>query len=116
MTSINSNHNQGIVILDKLKLACKNGIPYEKLIASVKSGFLDSKMKIEPDLKPLWQVGNRLSCSDDLVWLDNRVVIPKSYQSQILNILHSARQGVFSMIRANQGVYWSVITNSIRNT
>ena len=50
MTSINSNHNQGIVILDKLKLACKNGIPYEKLIASVKSGFLDSKMKIEPDL------------------------------------------------------------------
>ena len=35
----NTNHNQGIVTLDKLKLAWKNDIPYEKLITSVRSGF-----------------------------------------------------------------------------
>ena len=47
-----TNHNQGIVTLDKLKLACKNDIPDEKLITSVKSGFPESKMKTEPDLRP----------------------------------------------------------------
>ena len=47
-----TNHNQGIVTLDKLKLACKNDIPHEKLITSVKSGFPESKMKTEPDLRP----------------------------------------------------------------
>ena len=83
----NTNHNQGIVRLDKLKLACKNEIPYEKLITSVRSGFPESKMKSEPDLKLFWEVLNRLSCSNNLVWFDNRIVIPKSYQSQILNFL-----------------------------
>ena len=73
-------------------------------------------MKTEPDLKPFWEVWNRLSCSDNLVRLDNRIVIPKSYQSQILNLLHS-HQGITSMTkRANRTVYWPGITNSIRNT
>ena len=53
-------------------------------MASVRSGFPESKMKAEPDLRPFWEVWNRLSCSDDLVWLNNRIVIPKSYWSQIL--------------------------------
>ena len=74
---------QGIVTLDKPKLACKNDFPSEKLITSVRSGFPESNMKTEPEIKPFWEVWNRLSCSDDLVWLDNRIVIPKSYQSQI---------------------------------
>ena len=52
----NTNHNQGIVTLDKLKLGCKNDIPYEKLIASVRSGFLESKRKTEPDLRPFWEI------------------------------------------------------------
>ena len=73
-------------------------------------------MKTEPNSRPFWEVQNRLSYSDDLVWLDNRIFIPKSYQSQILNLLHSAHQGVTSMTkRANQTVYWPGITNSIRN-
>ena len=61
--------------MNKLKLVCKNDIPYEKLITSVRSGFPESKMKTEPDLRPFWEVRNRLPCSNDLVWLDNRIVI-----------------------------------------
>ena len=41
----NTSHNQGIVTLYKLKLGFKNDIHYEKLIASVRSGFLESKIK-----------------------------------------------------------------------
>ena len=51
----NTSHNQRIVTLDKLKLAWKNNIPYEKLITSVRSGFPESKMKREPDLRPFWK-------------------------------------------------------------
>ena len=54
-------------------------------MTSVRSGFPKSKMKTEPNPRPFWEVQNRLSYSDDLVWLDNRIFIPKSYQSQILN-------------------------------
>ena len=98
----NTNNNQIV----KLKLACKNDIPYQKLIASVRSGFPESKIKTEPDLRPFWEVWNRLSCSDDLVWLDNRIVILKNCQSQILNLLHTDHPGVTSLTkRANQTKY-----------
>ena len=50
------------------------------------------------------------------IWFNTRIVIPKNYQSQILNVLHSAHQGVNSMMkRANQTVYWPGIMSSIRN-
>ena len=109
----NTNNNQIV----KLKLACKNDIPYQKLIASVRSGFPPkSKIKTEPDLRPFWEVWSRLSCSDDLVWLDNRIVILKNCQSQILNLLHTDHPGVTSLTkRANQTKYWPGITSSIRN-
>ena len=50
------------------------------------------------------------------IWFNTRIVIPKNYQSQILNVLHLAHQGVNSMMkRANQTVYWPGIMSSIRN-
>ena len=103
-------------MLDKLKLAFKNDMPYEKLITSIRSGFPESKMKTEPDLRPFWEVQNRLSCSNDLVWLDNRIVIPKSYRSQILNLLHSAHQGVTGMTKVLTKQYIGQVLPTVSET
>ena len=76
--ALHQNTNTSNNWIVELKLACKNDIPYQKLIASVRSGFPESKIKTEPDLRPFWEIWNRLSCLDDLVWLDNRIVILKN--------------------------------------
>ena len=74
-------------------------------------------MQTHPDISSFWEVRNRLSSSDNVVWLDNnRIVIPESYTTQILKILHSAHQGVSTMTkRANPIVYWPGIYHAIRN-
>ena len=49
--------------------------------------------------------------------MDDRVTIPTSMKKNILQILHSAHQGVSNMTaRANQTVYWPDILKDIRNT
>lgn len=50
--ALHQNTNTSNNWIVELKLACKNDIPYQKLIASVRSGFPESKIKTEPDLRP----------------------------------------------------------------
>ena len=49
--------------------------------------------------------------------MDGRIVIPKCYSARILNSLHSAHQGVTSMLaRARSAIYWPGLEKEIRNT
>ena len=68
-------------------------------------------------LRAYWNVRHRLSASDGIVMMDSRIVIPAASRSNVLRSLHSAHQGVSSMLgRAQQAVYWSAMALAIRNT
>ena len=98
-TTKNSPH---IIIMDKLKLACKSNISYEKL---VKEGFPESKLNTDAAISAYWELSHCLSYGGELIWLDSRLVIPQDFHSQVLNVLDSGHQGVSSMTkRANQTV------------
>ena len=82
----------------------------------VTNGFPKLKDDMPSHLKSFWNIRNRLSLDGPLVMLEMRIVVPNILRSKVLTNLHSAHQGVSSMIRrANQSIYWPGMENDIRN-
>ena len=71
---------------------------YQALIEQIKQGFPSTRNTVNPILRSFWEVRHRLTVSRNIVSMDNRLVIPSQLQKQVLHILHSAHQGVASMI------------------
>ena len=74
--------------------------------------------RLDPILKPFWNVRNKLSIfKDHLIIMNDRLVTPSSIQSQILQNLHIAHQGVKGMTnRAHQEVYWPGLDDGIKTS
>merc|ERR1719494_100120 len=69
------------------------------------------------DLSPYWNIRNSLYVEGDVVWSNGRIVVPASFRSRALDVLHSAHQGITSMEnRAREIVYWPGMTNDIEST
>ena len=112
MTTDNAN----IVTLDELRTASLRDSEYVLLLQATEKGFPTSRGGSEPALRDYWNVRHRLSSVDGIVMMDGRVVVPVSYRQKILRSLHSAHQGVTSMIgRASHTVYWPGMSLAIRN-
>ena len=100
----------------ELERAAAEDSSYRSLLTNVISGFPKTKDLLDPSLNSFWNVKDRLSFSGNLVFLEDRIVIPRKYQSTILNNLHAAHQGVSGMLRrASQSFYWPNLETAIRN-
>ena len=86
-----------------------------KLMSLIHEGFPDKIEEIPTDMKEFHKFRDHLSVVQDLILYKNRIMIPYTLQYTILRNLHSAHQGVTSMIsRAESSVFWPGITNDIR--
>ncbi len=71
----------------------------------------------EPGLEPLWPVCDFIYLQEGVLMYQDRVIIPPSLRSQVLQHLHAAHQGTSSMEqRARAIVYWPGMSKDIRNT
>ena len=106
----------GNVTFDHILTAARADAQYQDLLHIITIGFPKRCNETEPaHLGEFWKVRHRLSVFDGVALLDQRLVIPRSLRSVILNNLHSANQGVTGMrFRANQCVYWAGLDSSIR--
>ena len=106
------------VTLSDVQRAGAQDPAYKQLKVTVHVGFPPCKNDLPASLKVFWNVRNRLSVEDDILYLDScRVVIPKSLIRTVLKFLHSAHQGVNGMsLRANNQFYWPGMYNDIHNT
>ena len=86
-----------------------------QLLEAVEEGFSVKRISDLPDLKPYAKLKQSLSAVDDVVLYKNRVVVPPTLREQILENLHSAHQGVSSMVsRAQASVFWPGISSDIQ--
>ena len=100
----------------ELETAASEDPTYNTLLSLVIRGFPQLREDLDPKLKTLWNVRHRLSYEKNIVMLDDRILIPSALRPHILNTLHSAHQGVSSMLgRATQTVYWPGMEADIRN-
>ena len=79
-------------------------------------GVPDNGNELANAIRSFWEVRERLSVSDKIILMDDRLAIANNLRKNILRTLHSAHQGVSSMkSTANAAVYWPGINNDIRN-
>ena len=63
--------------------------------------------QLPEQIRPYWNVRQSLRVFDGVPMMGDRTIIPKEYRREVLQTLHSAHQGVYSMIlRAGETVYW----------
>ncbi|KAK3916910.1 hypothetical protein KUF71_025976 [Frankliniella fusca] len=79
-----------------------------------KQGWPNSREIALPEARPYWQLRNDLFVENGLVILEDRIVIPPSLRSKVLNRLHAAHLGIDkTKARARQAVYWPGLSNDI---
>ena len=86
-----------------------------ELLNTVQAGF-KYNAELAPHLKPYTRFKQFLTTVDGVVLYKNRIVIPPTLRAQILENLHSAHQGVSSMVsRADAAVFWPNIISDIHS-
>ena len=107
---------QLVSMKDVENAASKDDI-YQILSKQISTGWPKARNDTDKRIHSFWSVRNRLSLIGNVVMMDNRIVIPASYQSKILKLLHLPHQGVSSMSRrCQQSIYWPGLESGIKNT
>ncbi len=81
------------------------------LLEYISKGFPEHLPEHLSSLKPYWRYRHSFSELDGVILYNDRVVIPPSLREKVIEILHSAHQGVTSMeARARATVFWPGLT------
>ncbi|MEL6802917.1 MAG: DDE-type integrase/transposase/recombinase, partial [Bacteroidota bacterium] len=101
----------------QLRDAIRSDTGYSKLQHLISDGFPLNKQDMPLDLQSFWSVKDRLTQTEEgIILMDRRVVIPANYRSAVLQVLHSAHQGVSSMKRrASECIYWPFMNRDLKN-
>lgn len=84
------------------------------LVSIIEFGFPAFHHELPPALQEYYQFWEHLYTVDGVILHKDRIVIPPSLRPHILTILHSAHQGVTSMIaRTEATLFWAGITPAI---
>ena len=99
---------------DGVRVATNSDEVMVKLIEIIESGMPEFRHLLPTELRPYHQYRDSLYTVDGVVMYNERIVIPPSLRSDVLESLHAAHQGVSSMIsRAEHSVFWPGITPAI---
>ena len=102
------------VTWDDIRLATARDPTMIALTNIIEDGFPEDRASLAPDLRPYHQFRDFLTTFDGVVLYHDRVVIPTSLHDQVLESLHSARQGVSQMCsRAETSFFWPGMTPAI---
>ena len=100
----------------RCKEASRSDDATQMLIKLIHEGINLSKKEMPAPLAPFWNARFKLIVYEDVILFENRIVVPISLRSAVLDVLHSAHQGSHGMsLRAHKAVYWRGITNDIEN-
>ena len=106
-----------LITLQEIQDAYKSDQSYQELAKTMANGFPKKRNETSPNIRDFWEVRDRLSLSDRIIYMDHRIVILPSLQKHVLYALHSAHHGVSGMkARANATIYWPGMINNIRST
>lgn len=102
------------VTWDRVRVATASGCDMVHLMSIIESGFPNFRHELPPALREYYQFRDHLYTVDSVILYKDRIVIPPSLRQHVLSVLHSAHQGVTSMIAcAETTVFWPGITPAI---
>ena len=102
------------VTWERVRLATASDPDMHALVSIIETGMPEKKLDLPAPLREYHRHRNELHTVDGVVLYSSRVVIPPSLRSEVISSLHSAHQGVTSMLaRAEDSVFWPGITGEI---
>lgn len=109
--------HHGVITWAELQRATASDEHLQELASWVTGGFPSDKTDLSEDCRVFWQYRERLCIVDGVIFLDQRMVIPKSLRPSVLGALHSAHQGISGMTSRAQGsVFWPGMSDDISRT
>ena len=105
----------GPVTWEQIKDAVQVDETMQLLSSQVTDGFPPEKKLLREELRMFWQFREHLSQVDSVPLYKDRVVVPMQLRPAVLDVLHSAHQGVTGMLlRADNSVWWPGITAQVK--
>ena len=102
------------VTWDRVREATTSDNDMTDLVELIEDGFPRGRVDTPANLRGWHQFRDQLSTVDGVVTYNDRVVIPASLRDEVLKSIHSAHQGVTSMLsRVESSVFWPGITPAI---
>ena len=105
----------GPVTWEQVRDAVQVDTTMQLLSSQVTDGFPPEKKLLREELRMYWQFRDHLSQVDTVPLYKGRVVVPEQLRAAVLEVLHSAHQGVTGMLlRADSSVWWPGITAQVK--
>ena len=102
--------------LQEFKKETKNDPILSSLLKVLMEGWPARKELVEAKLKSFWKFRSELFLEDNLIFFNERIIIPSSMRAEILKQLHTNHPGIEkTKSRARQIVYWPGINEDIEN-
>ena len=114
-STISALDSLNTVTWDNVRTATISDDHMRELLFLIDDGLPITKKEMPPNLQIYFHLKDGLYTLDGVVMYNDRIVIPQSLRSQILDSLHSAHQGISSMTaRAESSIFWPGITSDIQ--
>ena len=112
----NSEDVTNAISMADLKVATDQDETLQELMLAISNGFPATHSLTSSNIRQFFNVRENLWIEDGIIMFKERLVIPAILRKKILNLLHSAHQGVEGMrARATTCVYWPGMNADIRN-
>ena len=128
LASINNNAHQEhilasssqpplVVTWAKVQKASSTDATTQELFALLKDGFPNDARSLSANTRPYFPYSSAMYELDGVLMMSDRIVVPASLRSDILQLLHAAHQGIDRMkARAAEAVFWPGIVGDITKT
>ena len=88
---------------------CKN-LELKALSSVIRKGWPDNKEDVFPAVRQYWSYRDELTCLDGLLFKGDKIIVPKTLQSEMLEKIHETHLGIVKCKnRARQVLFLSLI-------
>ena len=103
--------------LEQLKEETAIDETLQALKAQIAEGFPTHRKALKPILAPYWNIRYDLSEAEGLLFKGRQLIIPRSMQSNVLNLIHESHLGIEKCkARARSIIYWPGMSRDIHDT
>ena len=100
----------------QLQIATANDHQLQQLLTLMRSEWPTDISSVPISLCEYWKVRHNLCCADNLIFMNNRIVIPSSMRQEILKCIHEGHMGIEKCkARARVCVYWPSMYEAIEH-
>ena len=86
----------------------------QELKTTVEKGWPESKSRVSPRISPYWNYRDKISTYDGIMFKGEKVIVPKTMQREMLEIIHSSHLGMEKCKRwARDVLYWPGMNSEI---